>query len=106
MQNRSRRSFVVIPRLAMRWDTLLADTMRAFASGVADPRVGLKHRVEHHREDRIGLVGSKLPVHNGYAAVGAARQRLVVVPKVQLGERFVLIWPSAAGPLDELVGLC
>ena len=84
---------------------MLADTMRAFAGGVADARIRVEHRVEHHRENRVGFVGSELPVHDRDAAIGAARQRLVVIPKLQFRECFVLIWPSAAEPLDELVGL-
>ena len=59
---------------------MLADTMRALTSGVANPRVLLEHCIN--------------------AAIGATRQRLIVVPKVQLGERFVLIGPPTTEPLN------
>jgi hypothetical protein len=62
---------------------LLADTMCAFAGGIADARISDEHRVEQHRENSIGFVGPKLSVNDRDAAVGAARQRLVVVPKLQ-----------------------
>ncbi len=89
---------------AVRRYPMLADTMRAFPSGVADARTLVEHCVEHHCENRVRLVGSELPVHDRDAAVGAARQRVVVVPKAQLGERFVLIRPPATEPLNEFVG--